>query len=251
MRDRRSYNEDPYAPISIHDVYGRSDYNFGNNLRIFGLYQPNFFHERWLHCFADGWSLGGTYEYHSGFPWTPTYPVTYDRRGRRTVGHTSIMRTAPIPASVPRPIPALELTTVRRRLNPGLRQLPRPEKTSTSQPGPDGENYFTPPAYTAAPNSAAFTHQYRSVAGAGYGEELLYRAVVSGCQCQPEQRIQHSIRAHYRRSRQHSSSARMPSICSTSRNFPVPTTSIISTAFGESRGALGSRTVELQSRFSF
>ncbi len=44
-----SYNRDSYAPISIHDVYGRSDYNFQNNMRIFGLYQPNFFHERWLH----------------------------------------------------------------------------------------------------------------------------------------------------------------------------------------------------------
>ncbi len=32
-----SYNEDAYAPISIHDAYGRSDYNFGNNVRIFGL----------------------------------------------------------------------------------------------------------------------------------------------------------------------------------------------------------------------
>jgi len=31
----------------------------------------------------------------------------------------------------------------------------------------------------------------------------------------------------------------------------TPTTSITSTAFGENTGALGSRTVELQSRFSF
>jgi Carboxypeptidase regulatory-like domain len=67
------YNEDAYAPISIHDVYGRSDYNFTNNFRVFGLYQPNFFHERWLHMFADGWSLGGIYEHHSD----------NHRRGRR------------------------------------------------------------------------------------------------------------------------------------------------------------------------
>ena len=81
-----SYNRDSYAPISIHDVYGRSDYNFQNNLRVFGLYQPHLFHERWLHTFADGWSLGGTYEYHSGFPWTPSYTVTTNGQVTGTAG---------------------------------------------------------------------------------------------------------------------------------------------------------------------
>ena len=90
-----SYNQDAYAPISIHDVYGRSDYNFQNNIRIFGLYQPNFFHERWLHSFADGWSLGGTYEYHSGFPWTPTYPVTLRRRVSGWPAGTSTTKDSP------------------------------------------------------------------------------------------------------------------------------------------------------------
>ena len=72
------YNQDPYAPISIHYAYGRSDYQAQNALRVFALYQPNFFHEKLLHAIADGWSLGGIYTYHSGFPWNPVYPVTVD-----------------------------------------------------------------------------------------------------------------------------------------------------------------------------
>jgi hypothetical protein len=62
--------------MSIHYAYGRSDYNVQNAFRVFGLYQPNFFHEKWPHTFADGWSLGGIYNWHTGFPWSPTFPVT-------------------------------------------------------------------------------------------------------------------------------------------------------------------------------
>ena len=175
-----SYNQDSYAPISIHDVYGRSDYNFGNNVRIFGLYQPNFFHEHWLHSFADGWSLGGTYEYHSGFPWTPTYPVTTNGQVTGTAGSlyyasspytsirpaaytgTGLEHTAP-PRSNPDPRPVIPVpknvnfptgtearTTSPRQPTP-LPAQPSARHTDVPRAGPAMErNSFTGPCIKAS-----------------------------------------------------------------------------------------------------
>lgn len=53
--------------------YGRSDYNVGKAFKLYGLWQPVFFHgaNRWLEKIAGGWSLSGIFNIHSGFPWTP------------------------------------------------------------------------------------------------------------------------------------------------------------------------------------
>ena len=141
-----SYNQDSYAPISIHDVYGRSDYNFGNNVRIFGLYQPNFFHEHWLHSFADGWSLGGTYDYHSGFPWTPTYPVTTN--GRWSGGTAGHLYYADSPYTSIRPAAYTGGPFESQHRGVRIRTLdaaPSDTPHNVNFPtGTGGENYFTP-----------------------------------------------------------------------------------------------------------
>ena len=242
------YNQDAYAPISIHDVYGRSDYNFGNNLRIFGLYQPNFFHEHWLHGFADGWSLGGTYEYHSGFPWTPTYPVTTTGLVGGASGHlyyenspyTSIRPAAYTGTSINHSTAAFE--TGPSTSFAGNHNINFPTGTG-------GESYFTPPVYTSAPTSASFTAEYPAPPPAMARNSFtgpMYQGVnvslAKGFNL-PEGRV---IGNHA------SFEFRVDAFnLFNLTSLSSPSASITTTTFGQSQGALGARIIELQSRFSF
>jgi hypothetical protein len=66
------YSEQPY-PYDQSLDYGRCDYNVGKAFKIFGVWQPVFFHgsNSWMEKIAGGWSLSGIFNIHSGFPWTP------------------------------------------------------------------------------------------------------------------------------------------------------------------------------------
>ena len=66
------YSEQPY-PFEPNLNYGRCDYNVQNSFKLFGVWQPVFFHgsHSWLEKVAGGWSLSGIFNLHSGFPWTP------------------------------------------------------------------------------------------------------------------------------------------------------------------------------------
>ena len=66
------YSEQPY-PFDTGQDYGRCDYNVGKAFKIYGVWQPVFFHgsNSWMEKVAGGWSLSGIFTIHSGFPWTP------------------------------------------------------------------------------------------------------------------------------------------------------------------------------------
>lgn len=68
------YSEDFY-PYDTHAAYGRSDYNVGNAFKLFGLWQPILFHgsHSWVEKVAGGWSLSGIFNWHTGFPWNAVY----------------------------------------------------------------------------------------------------------------------------------------------------------------------------------
>src|SRR5882757_4901904 len=68
------YYEDPY-PFAPNLARGRSDYNVGKALKIYGLWQPVIFRgsHGWLEKVAGGWSISGIFNLHTGFPWTPLY----------------------------------------------------------------------------------------------------------------------------------------------------------------------------------
>jgi len=63
----------PFFPYNPDINYGRSDYNVGKAFKLFGMWQPVFFHgsRAWIEKIAGGWSLSGILNIHSGFPWTP------------------------------------------------------------------------------------------------------------------------------------------------------------------------------------
>lgn len=66
---------DPY-PYLPYLAYGRSDFNYGKAFKLYGLWQPKFFHgNSFLSKVADGWSVSGIFNLHTGFPFTPTYNV--------------------------------------------------------------------------------------------------------------------------------------------------------------------------------
>ena len=70
------YFEQPY-PYNKRLDYGRSDYNVGKAFKLFGMWQPVFFHgsHSWMEKIAGGWSLSGVLNIHTGFPWTPLVSV--------------------------------------------------------------------------------------------------------------------------------------------------------------------------------
>ena len=70
------YSEQDY-PYNPGANYGPSDYNVGKAFKIFGMWQPVFFHggRGWVEKVAGGWSLSGILNWHSGFPWTPVVSV--------------------------------------------------------------------------------------------------------------------------------------------------------------------------------
>ena len=76
------YSEQIFA-FSPGANYGPSDYNVAKAFKLFGMWQPVFFHgnRAWLERIAGGWSLSGIWNWHSGFPWTPLVNVVVPAAG--------------------------------------------------------------------------------------------------------------------------------------------------------------------------
>jgi hypothetical protein len=71
------YERDSYYPLNPIYSWGRSDYDIRDSFKVFGLWQPVFFHgaHSWVEKIAGGWSLSGVYTVHTGFGWTPQYSL--------------------------------------------------------------------------------------------------------------------------------------------------------------------------------
>jgi hypothetical protein len=85
--------EEQYYPYDTSLSYGRSDYNVGKAFKLFGMYQPVFFHgdHAWLEKIAGGWSLSGIYNVHSGFPWYPIVSVNGGSLYCSTCNYTQLL----------------------------------------------------------------------------------------------------------------------------------------------------------------
>jgi hypothetical protein len=53
---------------------GLADFDTAHNIKLYGNYQPQFWKGHgWLGKILGGWELSGILNWHTGFPWTPTY----------------------------------------------------------------------------------------------------------------------------------------------------------------------------------
>jgi Carboxypeptidase regulatory-like domain/TonB dependent receptor len=89
------YSEQPY-PYNLGNDYGRSDYNVTNAFKLFGMWQPVFFHGNngWVEKLAGGWSLSGIWNWHSGFPYSPFISVQGGSLYCNTCGYTQLLPAA-------------------------------------------------------------------------------------------------------------------------------------------------------------
>lgn len=71
------YYEDPYYPLGPGYSYGQSEFNVSKSFKVFGLWQPKIFHgdSAWVEKIVGGWSLSGIFQFHTGFPYSPTYGI--------------------------------------------------------------------------------------------------------------------------------------------------------------------------------
>ena len=67
--------QDPY-PYRPDLAYGRSDFNIEKAFKLYGLWQPMYWHgNRAIGQVLNGWSVSGIYNIHTGFPFTANYNV--------------------------------------------------------------------------------------------------------------------------------------------------------------------------------
>jgi Carboxypeptidase regulatory-like domain/TonB dependent receptor-like, beta-barrel len=86
------YSEQPY-PYHLSLDYGRSDYNVTNAFKIYGMWQPVFFHgsNSWMEKIVGGWSLSGIFNWHSGFPFSPFVSVQNGSLYCKTCGYGQLL----------------------------------------------------------------------------------------------------------------------------------------------------------------
>ncbi len=72
------YSRDPYLYNPAYS-YGRSDFDVNKSFKVFGLWQPVLFRggHAWLEKVGGGWSLSGIVSVHQGFGWTPVYQAPH------------------------------------------------------------------------------------------------------------------------------------------------------------------------------
>jgi hypothetical protein len=129
------YFEQPY-PYNLNLDYGRSDYNFGKALKLYGVWQPVIFHgdNGWMEKIAGGWSISGFFIIHGGFPWTPLVNITGGNQYCGTCGYTQLF-----PAAF--------------TAKPGTSTSNDAFKTVANSNFPNGPfAYFAAPTYTPYPN---------------------------------------------------------------------------------------------------
>ncbi|MFP5230554.1 MAG: carboxypeptidase regulatory-like domain-containing protein [Acidobacteriota bacterium] len=236
------YYQDPY-PYDTHAAYGRSNYDVQNAVKIFGLWQPVFFHgHSWAEKVAGGWALSGIWNWHTGFPFDPTYNVA---------GH---LYEADSPYGQIRPSGHLmgAGTSVNNKAFEGIDGGVNPDF------GADASGYFPATTYTegpafpaTAPGPAPGIHR-NSLTGPGYNDLDGSLTKSFGL---PKNRVLGENASFDVRADAYNLFNKT-NINPTSVNGTVGSVAPDGTvspagSFGVANGALGSRTVQLQARFSF
>ncbi len=236
------YYLDPY-PASVHNAYGRAAYNVTDAFKLWGMWQPVIFRgaHNWAEKIVGGWSLSGIWNLHSGFPWDPNYGIVGGDLYYQGANYYSNLR----PASV---VPGYGTSTS----NQTFMQATNPNF------GGNGSVYFTGPSYPLAPAfpavSAAPTPgiQRNSLNGPGYNDVDMSLAKAFGV---PNNKIlgeaaKFEIRADFYNVF-NKLNINTGSIDNNVGTANPDGTVVPNSDFGVARSALGSRTIQLQARFSF
>ncbi len=251
------YYLDPY-PDKPYLAYGRSDYNVGQALKIYGLWQPLLFHgNTLLEKAAGGWSISGIFNLHSGFPWTPTFdnitngslyfqgsgmgslrPAAY-KGGAHFSQSNNAFKSGPRGASTTGfntnfPQGALNYFTI-----PAYTPVTAPLPATFAPPQVPGvaRNSFTGPDYKDVDATVSKAFGFPRIPGLGEGARIELRADAFNLFnnlnfAGGNNNISHNIAV-------------------TTADANGNPTQVSNPSFGQAQSALGSRTVDLQARFSF
>ena len=234
------YSMDPY-PYDTHAAYGPSDYNVTNAFKLYGMWQPVFFHgNQMLEKLAGGWTVTGIFNLDSGFPLNPQYNT--DGIYFQGSGYGSIR-------------PAKYLggagTSTSNKTFEGLGGINPNYKGN-------GTTYFAAPTYTLGPSFPATVPgpvpgiERNSLKGPGYNDLDASLAKAFGLPNMPVlgegANISFRVDAFnlFNKTNINASTIDM-NLGSVSPNGTVTP----NPDFGVAGGALGSRTVQLEARFSF
>jgi hypothetical protein len=224
------YSEQDY-PYDLSLNYGRSDYNVGKAFKLFGLWQPVFFHgsRSWMEKIAGGWSLSGILNLHSGFPWSPVVSVNGGSLYCGTCGYSQLQPAAYLGGA-------------------GTSISNDQFKTGSNYPN-GGAAYFSTPTYTAysgtsfgnaLPQSPGVHRNW--LTGPGYRDVDMTLAKAFGLPNMPvlgeNAKLEFRIDAYN---------------LFNNLNFKPDSISnnIANSNFGTATSALGARTVSMTARFSF
>jgi hypothetical protein len=84
--------------FTLNKDYGKSDYDSRHAFKVYGIWSPTFFHgsRSWMEKVVGGWNISGILNAHSGFPYNPIYNSFCDAiyAGGCGGGGTSSLRPA-------------------------------------------------------------------------------------------------------------------------------------------------------------
>jgi len=237
------YYLDPY-PASIHNAYGRAAYNVADAFKLYGMWQPVIFHgsNNWMEKIIGGWSLSGIWNLHSGFPWDPNYGTANGSLYYQGANYYGSLR----PGSV---LPGYGTSTSNGTF----------EGTTNTNFGGNGTTFFTGPTYVLAQPFPSITAapapgiQRNSLNGPGYNDVDM--SLTKGFGLPNNKILGENAKFEFRADFYNIFNQTNLNIGSIDTNLgsvnPDGSIAAVNSHFGVIGGALGSRTVQLQARFSF
>jgi len=241
------YSRDAYLYNPVYS-YGRSDFDINKSFKVFGVWQPVIFRgsHSWAEKVAGGWSLSGIMTLHSGFGWTPIYQEPHQIYCYNCgYGYTNLR---------PHYLGGAGSSTSNNAFKTGS-NFPN-YKPADADTGTNHDqfiySYFEVPNYSAAitDNPGQATNTFvpppgidRNVfPGPGYRNVDITIAKSFGL---PNMRVLgENAKFEFK--------ANMLNVFNLLNiNSSTISTNIASTNFGQATGALGSRTIDIQARFSF
>jgi hypothetical protein len=234
------YQRDPY-PYFPSFARGRSDYNVGKAFKLYGLWQPVFFHgsHSWLEKVVGGWSVSGILNIHTGFPWTPVFNVPGGQLYFQGGGYSQLRPAAYLGGA------GHDTSNGAFKSGPGVGNG---QNRNFPQAGPN-QPYFLKPTFTLAgafpttspvPQSPGVARN--SLTGPGYRD--LDGTLVKAFGLPRIPVLGENAQFEFR--------ADAYNLFNNLNFDPTSVTNDITLGnFGQAQRALGSRTVSLQARFSF